>query len=354
VKLKARRKPQSNPARASLLAPSLTALAAAILWLAPIPAPFIERWYSRSLYLVWQRIATTIANFLPLALLDVLIVAAILLLVMIAIRARRARSWRMAAARLLLFAGIAALWFQFAWGLNYRRQPIAETMSLAVTAQAPEALERFAVAVAALTAASADQLDRDNPLTPSRVLADLSEGFVRAQRTAGLASMARPGRPKRSLFDFYYRWAAIDGVTNPFIPETVVVSKLTPAETYMTVAHEWAHLAGYASEDEANFVGWLACLEAGGGPRYNAWLFALTKAAWAAPQAKRRAWLTLAGPVAARDLAAIRERLQTSSPAVRNAASAAYDQFLRANRVESGIASYDEVLRLMLAYGTAR
>lgn len=356
MKLKARRKPQhkSAPASAGLLVPSLVVLAAAILWLAPIPAAFIERRYSRGLYLVWQRIATTAANLLPLAIFDLLILAAILLLVTIAVRARRARSWRVAASRLLLLAGVAALWFQFAWALNYRRQPIAESMGLAVDAKAPEALERFAVMAAGLTAASADQLDRDNPLTPSRVLADLSEGFVRAQRIAGLTSMARPGRPKRSLFDPYYRWAAIDGVTNPFIPETIVVSKLTPAEIYMTVAHEWAHLAGYASEDEANFVGWLTCLEAGGGPRYNAWLFALTKAAWAAPRVKRRAWLELAGPAAGRDLAAIRERLQTSSPAVSKAASAAYDQFLRANRVESGIASYDEVLRLMLAYGPAR
>jgi hypothetical protein len=117
----------------------------------------------------------------------------------------------------------------------------------------------------------------------------------------------------------------------------------------MTTAHEWAHLAGFASEDDANFVGWLTCLEAGGGAAYNAWLFALTKAAGAAGPAERRAWIGRAGPIAARDLNGIRERVLRSSPAVRKAASAAYDRFLRANRVESGIASYDEVLELMLA-----
>ena len=340
--------------RAPLLVPVIVAAAALVLWLAPISPAFIEHWYSRGAYARWQRIATMLSNFVPIALFDVMLAGAAALLLVMALRARRARSWRYAGARLLLAAGVAALWFQLAWGLNYRRTPIAETMGLTVEGQSSDALERFALAAAQMTAASADQLDRENPLTPSRVLADLTSGFTKALARAGQPRQARPGRPKRSVFDFYYRWAAIDGVTNPFIPETVVVSGLTPAEIYMTVAHEWAHLAGYASEDEANFVGWLACLEAGGGPRYNAWLFALMKAAGAGPETKRRAWLAQAGPVAARDLAAIRARYEKSSPAVRNAASAAYHQFLRANRVEGGIESYDAVLRLMLAYGPAR
>ena len=353
VRVPGRARP-GRPNQISFVRPAIVAAAALVLWLAPIPAAYIEQWYSRGAYLVWQRMATMVSNFMPLALFDMMLVGAAAVLLVAAIRARRARSWRYAGARVLLAAGLAGLWFQLAWGLNYRRTPIAETMGLAVDGQSSDLLETFAIAAAQMTASSADQLDRENPLTPSRVLADLTSGFTKAQALVGQPRYARPGRPKRSVFDFYYRWAAIDGVTNPFIPETVVVSGLTPAEIYMTVAHEWAHLAGYASEDEANFVGWLACLEAGGGPRYNAWLFALTKAVGAGPAAKRRGWLAQAGPIAARDLAAIRARYDTSSPIVRNAASAAYDQFLRANRVEGGIESYDAVLRLMLAYGPAR
>jgi hypothetical protein len=41
-------------------------------------------------------------------------------------------------------------------------------------------------------------------------------------------------------------------------------------------------------------------------------------------------------------------RYEKSSPVVREAASGVYDSYLRANRVEEGIASYDAVLRLML------
>lgn len=319
------------------------------LWLVPLPPHAVERWYSRGAYPVWQRIATMVGNFLPIAIFDLLLAAAVIVIVSTVVRALRSRSWRSALERVLLVAAVVAIWFQLAWGLNYRRLPIAESLSLPAPEESAGALERFALAAAAEAAATARDLDRDTPLTPARMIAELSSGFTRAQQRLGLTRQARAGRPKHSLFNPYFRWSAIDGVTNPFVPETIVVRGLVPAEAYATVAHEWAHLAGYASEDEASFVGWLACLEAGGGARYNGWLFALSKAAGAAAPERARAWIARAGPLAARDLAAIRERFLTSSPAVRRAASAAYDRFLRANRVESGIRSYDEVLRLMLA-----
>lgn len=355
--IKAAARPAAKKAAASRARgwlPAVAAAAAALaLWLAPIPPHVIERWYSRGVYPPWQRVATMTSNFVPFALFDVLILAIVAIVAVAILRARRG-GWRPAAVRMLLVTSMAAIWFQLAWGLNYRRVPIAESLSLetsgeSTNAEKAAALARFAKAVAAEAAATAADLDRDTPISPSRMMAELSSGFARAQQRAGLTALARPGRPKRSLFNPYFRWAAIDGVTNPFIPETLVVSGLEPAEAYATVAHEWAHLAGYASEDEANFVGWLACLEAGGGARYNAWLFALMKAAGAAPRDEARAWMAAAGPAAARDLEAIRRRLQSSSPALRRAASTAYDGFLRANRVEGGIASYDEVLKLMLA-----
>lgn len=328
---------------------AVAAVAAAALWLVPLPPAGVERWYSRGAYPTWQRLATAVSNVAPFALFDVLIVAALLFAAVTVVRGRRAGSRGRAAARLVLAAALAGVWFQFAWGLNYRRMPIAESLGLRIEPQAEDALGRFGRAVAAEAAAAAADLDRDGPVTPARALAELSSGFARAQQRVGLTTGARPGRPKYSIFDPYFRWASIDGVTNPFIPETVIVSGLVPAEAYVTIAHEWAHLAGYASEDEANFVAWLACLEAAGGARYNAWLFALIKAAGAAPREEAQAWIAAAGPLAAEDLAAIRRRLLGSSPALSRAASSIYDRFLRANRVEGGIESYDEVLKLMLA-----
>lgn len=332
------------------LAPGLVAvLLAAALWLAPLPAAWVERWYSRGVYPAWERVAVLLTNLLPIAIFDLIVLAIAAAAAVWAVRAKRLRSWRYVSGRLLLMLGVIGLWFQLGWGLNYRRVPVADSLGLEVPQEA-SALERFALAAGDRARASAGELPRGDRYSASRVVAELAPAFARVQQRLGLPVSARPGRPKRSLFNPYFRWAAIDGVTNPLVPEIMVASDLTPAEVHATVAHEWAHLAGYASEDEASFVGWLICLEAGGAARYSAWLFALLKAAGASP-AEGREWLRRGGPEVVADIRAIQARYLRSSETVREAASATYDQFLRANRVKGGIESYDAVLQLMLAAG---
>ena len=62
-------------------------------------------------------------------------------------------------------------------------------------------------------------------------------------------------------------------MTDPYFLETLVQTALLPVERPMVIAHEWAHLAGYADEGEASFIGWLACVRASPPARYSAWLF---------------------------------------------------------------------------------
>ena len=66
-----------------------------------------------------------------------------------------------------------------------------------------------------------------------------------------------PGRLKRTLFGPYFRWTGVDGMVDPFGLEVLVNPDLLPWERPFVAAHEWAHLAGFADEAEASFVGWL-------------------------------------------------------------------------------------------------
>ena len=43
-------------------------------------------------------------------------------------------------------------------------------------------------------------------------------------------------------------------MTDPFLLETLIAPDLLEVERPFVIAHEWAHLAGYADESEANFV----------------------------------------------------------------------------------------------------
>ena len=154
-------------------------------------------------------------------------------------------------------------------------------------------------------------------------------------------------RPKRSLLTWYFRKAAIDGMTDPLFLEVIVNPDVLPVERPAVLAHEWAHLAGYADESEANYIAWLACMRRYAAARYSGWL-----SAYQHPPGRCRARSANAAcGIESRRRQRSGSRRPTVcpiQPTVRAAAQGAYDSYLRANRIEEGIANYNAVVRLML------
>ena len=50
----------------------------------------------------------------------------------------------------------------------------------------------------------------------------------RAQRAAGVTHLPVPSRPKSTILTWYFRQAGIDGMTNPFMLETLLVGNCSP------------------------------------------------------------------------------------------------------------------------------
>jgi len=330
------------------------AAAAAVV---PTPASWVERLYSRQAYLTAQNILTRLSDLVGFAWLDVLILAAALGLAVWWWRGlRRARgdraAFRRAAGRqLVLTAALAAalyLVFVLAWGLNYRRVPLKEKLDYAQHRVAP-------AAVAALAGEAIERVNRLHGPAGSRpwpAMADLpprlAPAFERIQRHLGAERTAVAGRPKATLLSAWFRRAGIDGMMNPFSLEVLVNRAVLPHERPFVLAHEWAHLAGYANESEASFVGWLTCLAGDDQSRYSGWMFLLRHLlGHLSPEARIEHWQGLgSGPL--EDYRAVSARIGQADPAVARGARRVYDQFLRANRVEAGIASYGLVVDLVL------
>jgi hypothetical protein len=163
------------------------------------------------------------------------------------------------------------------------------------------------------------------------------------------APPAVPGRLKRTLYGRFFRWTGVDGMVNPFGLEVLANPDLLPLEQPFVAAHEWAHLAGYAHESEANFVGWLTCVRADTASQYSGWLYLYWQIAGELPAREREALAKMltAGP--RDDLAAIAARMRRGDlPALRRASWMVYDSYLKANRVEGGVRSYGAVVTLIL------
>ena len=138
-------------------------------------------------------------------------------------------------------------------------------------------------------------------------------------------------------------------MVNPFALEVLANPDLLPWERPFVAAHEWSHLAGYAVESEANFVGWLTCLQAGAPEQYSGWLYLYWQVSGELGGRDRGRLSMMLDEGPRRDVNAIVSRLQRGQlPTLRKASWAVYDEYLRANRVEEGIRSYDEVITLIL------
>ena len=136
---------------------------------------------------------------------------------------------------------------------------------------------------------------------------------------------------------------------NPIALESIVHPDLLPFERPFVLAHEWAHLAGQADEAQASAVGWLACMRGTPALAYSASLYLIMEAASALPGENRQIAMKQLDPGVRADIDAILLRLQKGKPTVQRTASRVYDEYLRANRVADGTASYGRALSLILS-----
>ena len=330
------------------------AAVAAAVALAPIPSAWVDRWFWAGVYPPLQRTVTRITNLVPLALFDLLLAVVALAVLVSIVRLVQAALHRKPAAvlvatgHLVLYGSFLYLWFAGLWGLNYRKSPIEATLALrpgptdvrAVPLLGQSAVERVNALHPAAHLRRVEQAEWRNLI--------LQRAFDATLARLGRPSRIEPGRLKHSLIGPYFRWTGVDGMISPFTLEVLGNPDLLPFERPFVAAHEWSHLAGYADEAEASFVGWLACVQADQPSQYSAWLYLLWQIRAEVVPAERAALdKTLAsGPRA--DMAAIAERLRRgAAPALQRASWAAYDSYLKANRVEEGVRSYSRVLELL-------
>jgi hypothetical protein len=333
--------------------------AAVILAIVPFPATAVERWYSGEVYGVLQPLLTGFSNVAPFALLDLAGCVTITAFLVLAMNDIRSATWlsslRRIVARLVVWSAIAYVLFALAWGLNYRRVRLEARVPFDATAVTADAVARLA----------STAVDRLNTLhgpahargwtTGGTIDPDLAATFERVTRDLGVSHVTVVGRPKRSLLDWYFQRAGVSGMTDPFFLETLVAGDLLPFERPFVVAHEWSHLAGLVNEGEANLAGWLTCVNATESDRYSGWLFMYAEAIGAMRGAGGVAIAAKLADGPRADLRAMRERtLRHVNRRVSAAGWRVYDSYLKANRVEEGTASYDEVIRLALGLRAAQ
>ena len=328
---------------------------AAIMALAPPSAQTVERYYARGLYPFIQGNLTALSNRSPVAWFDVTLGFLLLIVTGSWIywlrRVRREKSIKPIARGLfatLAGGSVVYLWFLAAWGLNYAR-PMIETQipfdESRITPQAVRGLAELAVREAnrSYAAAHAEGFPAIHDWPTA-----LSDALHQVERELGRPSPTRVAHPKTSMLSPFYRAAGVSGQLAPIFLETLLNPDLTGPERPAVLAHEWAHLSGYAPESDASFVGYLAAWRAGPAAEYSAWLDLVSESTNQLQPVTQRLVLEKleAGP--RQDQEAIRQRLKALVRPVERAAWSTYDQMLKSQGVEEGVRSYSRVVQLLI------
>jgi hypothetical protein len=330
-------------------------VAAVVVALAPLDTVVVEQWFSSGVYPRVQGLVTPVSNVLPFAALDLLIVLAAGLLaagavaLVRAIRMKKARTALRAIWHLAAIASLTYLVFLGLWGLNYRRVPMSQRLELSPGPPSSEAVTNLGLQAALeLNRLYPARSEGSASIDPSDN-ASLRDAFVRVQRTLTDANPAVPGRLKQTLLGPYFRWASVDGMINPFGLEVLANPDLLPFEEPFVAAHEWAHLAGYADESEASYVGWLTCVRADPASQYSGWMALYWQVSGEVSSTERQRLMEAldTGPRSDLDAAIARVR-RGQQPWVREIGWRLYDRYLKANRVDEGVRSYGAVVTLIL------
>ena len=373
------RRPRLSPAAWVAVASWL--VVGALLAFGRSPA-LVERLFAGGAGQALARAVAGLTGRVPFGLAEPVAVAVALWLLVPLVRAVRDVARRRRAAgpalvaellRLVVTAGVGVAIFYAAWGLNYARLDLEvrlgwEGLAAPVAqAEATEELAKFAGDLVEATNAAYREATATPDLgVPSGADLDLAaldraldSGYVRAAALLGAEpGFSAPRGPAKPVLasDLMSR-LGVSGVYFPWTGEANYNRLVPRAQLPLVIAHEKAHQRGIASEDEANFVGYVASALADDPyARYSGLLFAQRQLLFELQERdpeRAEALLDRRLPGVQRDVDAAREFWARYEGPLREVQTRSNDTYLKLNGVEEGVASYDRSAELILLFARA-
>jgi hypothetical protein len=345
----------SDPAgrRRILLALAGLSLAAFGPLLAAIPS--VVEWHRVSVYPRQAAILQSISGVTSWPIGEPAIVCAALLAPFFILRKRRdalvGAAWT---------AGVLAFFFYSLWGLSYRYGPLGSR--LAALPERPKAAEKAWLLDLAgrATALVAEASNRSPPDATGakdflrRLNAGLDEGFAKLPSNIDVVAVRGIafGPVKPSRVSFAMSRLQVSGYYLPWFGEAHINAQMPRSLWARVASHEKAHQQGFARENEATVIGLLACLSSSDPLVFYGGALGLFAAldrpvARLDPDLRRALWKRLPAR-AVTDFDTETAFWKANEGPADVVGEKVYDTYLKAQGVQSGVASYGETTRLLL------
>ncbi|MFD2824262.1 DUF3810 domain-containing protein [Lacinutrix iliipiscaria] len=225
---------------------------------------FIENYYSNGLYPVISNLFRFTLGWIPFSFGDLFYAFSIIYIFRWLLKNRRriikdTKKWLID-----VFAAVSIIYFAFHlfWALNYYRMPLHKNLNLKadyttnqlinVTKQLIEKSNTLH-----LQLSKSDTLKVDFPYTKTEILKQVPLGYSSLEKDFPHLSYNFKSI-KQSLFSLPLTYMGFSGYLNPLTNEAHVDALIPSYKFPTTASHEVAHQLGYAAENEANFIGFLA------------------------------------------------------------------------------------------------
>ncbi len=330
-----------------------------VSWITRYPE-VIETYYSRGIYPYFSAALRWLYGWIPFSLGDILYT----LLLLVTLRYLyqhwleiRTKPFSFLRDLMAVFS-IAYFSFHLLWGLNYYRQPLSKTLGL-----------RNSYTTAELTAFTTMLTEKTNELQVELTGGDSIQVGIPYNRQEIFDTVSTEYRPlpaefpefeyrnpsvKGSLYSLALTYMGYGGYLNPFTLEAQVNQKIPMSRFPVVSCHEIAHQLGYAAENEANFIGYLAALnQRDPRLRYTALSYALgycLSQLRAMDEELFQEAYSGVNPGIKKDYEELSAFWKAYENPLEPIFKMSFNAFLKANNQAAGIKSYNLVVALLVAY----
>ena len=317
----------------------------------------IGEWYSTVIYPLVSGFLSFAVSWIPFSLEEIVVVGAVLLLIFIIVNGIRKKLGFVK----VLFQAFEFLlwiyvWFYIGWGFNYYRQSLYTRLGTERQVYDETVFRDFITDYADSLNSTYAALPNDSFYVGYDYFENqVKEAFAALPSSAGLTVPRRWQHPKRLLFNGLYSSVGVMGFMGPFFCETQLNNKLLHAQFHFVYVHEYSHLLGVSSEDEANFWAYTICTRSDEpvlryAGYYGLLPYVLANAFHVLPEEDYRQFISTINPAVIAMYNAQREYWNKRySKILGRLQSAVYDAFLKGNKVSNGTASYLEVIDMVIS-----
>ncbi|KGL63528.1 DUF3810 domain-containing protein [Polaribacter sp. Hel1_85] len=322
---------------------------------------FIEHYYSNGIYPTISSFFRIILGWIPFSIGDLLLGFGLFVFIRFIYRLIKNRFRNLIPKLIHLVAVFSVIYFCFYlfWGLNYYREPLAKNLHYQQQKYTTEQLQKVTKHIILklndyqLKITNNDTLKVENPYSQKEMYEMAIAGYENLSNDFPQLKYNHKS-VKSSLMSLFQSYNGTSGYLNPLTGEAQVNNRVPKTSYPTTTCHEMAHQIGFAAENEANFVGFLAA-------NYNddiyfkyasyrmAYGYCISELRKRDKELTKELWKTVNKGVVKDYNASFKHWQQFKNP-FEPLMKKGYNAYLKANKQDKGVQSYNYVVDLFISY----